>query len=533
MLIIHSNISSSARKMLLFLVYVIVLFHKSETIIHSSLNTQNLHIQKFLDNLTNTANFNELILINCYFQITVPSMYFGLKEKPTLNNPTKEKTMIILNTTQSEQITNSLHNFVQYARLLEKAYILVLIMEEPDQKVMEFLQQNRIYKVVFVRTDKVEFSLIKGKMVQKFQRFKGWPDIPKVLRVCYSDSVPYTTIGSGQKGLDLLIVNQACDSVKLSATFTKQTGPCISGKTLGVFEHLRNKTCDLIQGVVPCFNVLPYCEPSGYFLADATVLVSPTFRCFRNVGLIKVRPEVFVSFLCALVSVFTLFKCNKTRLVTVLVITPLLLVTVVILGYIQAQLYDTLVRDQQLCNVKNIEDIVRRKLVTGVESGLAENLFESYILNTPSGSLKPYLVKDDNLENLNPETCHIIREVVFKYLVPKYYLMENGQAKLKIVQTLRRGLYNLLMRRGYPWIEQLNLGLLKVQESGLSRYLEEHVCGRIHLNDIAKYSVLLSYFTPVKLPEIYWLLACFFVMLLMSLLVFLMEIAVDRWFTHN
>lgn len=340
-------------------------------------------------------------------------------------------------------------------------------------------------------------------------------------------------------GLDLLIVNQACDSVKLSATFTKQTGPCIPGKTLGVFEHLQNKTCDIIQGVVPCLNVLPCFEPSGYFLADATVLVSPTFRCFRNVGLIKVRPEVLASLLCVLVSVFifntTLSKCNKISQVevTVLVTTPVLLVTVVVLGYIQAQLYDTLVRDQQLCNVKNIEDIVKRKFITGVESGLAESLKESYVLNTPSGSLNPYLVKEDNLKNLDSGRCHIIREVVFKYLVPRYYLMENGQAKLKIVQTLRRGLYVLLVRRGYPLIEELNLGLIKVQESGLSRYLEEHICGRIHLSDIAKFSVLLSYFTPVQLPEIYWLLACLFVMWLMSLLVFLVEIAVNRWITYK
>lgn len=325
-------------------------------------------------------------------------------------------------------------------------------------------------------------------------------------------------------------MNQACDSVKLSVTFTKQTGSCISGKTLGVFEHLRNKTCDLIQGVVPCLNVLPYCEPSGYFLADATVLVTPTFGCFRNVGLIKLRPEVLLSFLSVFIFKFLLSKCSYYQL---LVNTPLLLGSVVVLVCIQAQLYDTLVRDQQLCNVKNIEDIVQRKLITGVESGLVERMTESYILNTPSGSLKPYLVKDDNLENLDSEKCHIIREVVFKYLVPKYYLMENGQSKFRIVQSLTRGLYNLLLRRGYPLVEELNLGLIKVQESGLNRYLEEKICGRIHLDDIAKYSVLLSYFTPVKLPEIYWLLACLFVMWLMCFSVFLVEIVVYWCFTHK
>lgn len=189
--------------MLLYLVYVIVLFHKSETNIQS-LNIPNLHILKFLDNITNSANFNEseIFLINCNIEVTLPSMYFGLKEKPNLCKPTKAKTMIILNTTKSEQITSSLHNFVQYSGLLEKAHILVLVMEVPDQSVVEFLQENHIYKVVFVRTDKMDFFYIKGMVVQK-SHFKGWPVIPKVLKVCYSDAVPYTTIEFGQKGVHL------------------------------------------------------------------------------------------------------------------------------------------------------------------------------------------------------------------------------------------------------------------------------------------------------------------------------------------
>lgn len=182
--------------MFLSLFYLTVLFHKSETLIQS-LTPNNLHLQKLLDNFT--TDFNELYLINCNIQVTVlPTMYFDFKKPPKLDT---HKAMFVVNLTK----TDLLPNLVQYSGIMEKAHILVLVKEEPDQVLVGFFQQNHIYQVVFVKlctkSGKVDFLYIKEKLVQKFQDFQGWPEIPKVLRVCYSDAVPYTTIEFGQKGL--------------------------------------------------------------------------------------------------------------------------------------------------------------------------------------------------------------------------------------------------------------------------------------------------------------------------------------------
>lgn len=345
-------------------------------------------------------------------------------------------------------------------------------------------------------------------------------------------------------GLENLIVIEATKSAKLPISFVRLTKSRLSGE-LGLFEQLKNRNCDVILGELPTVDISQICETSTYFLIDASVLVTPTFRCSRQIGLVMFTPETLVTSLCVLLGLY-IFDGSKSRrksskfylFVTsnsakIFATTPLLLLSVVVLGYIQAQLYDTLVREQQWCYVKNLGDIVKRKVITGVEPRLMKYLSKSVLPNVAAKSVMPYLIKNDNLNNMNTNKCHVLREILFKYLVPKYYLTKSGQSKFKIVQTFNRRVYLLILRKGYPFVKDINLGLLKVQQNGMNSYLEDQVCGRIHLKDIAKYSKLLSYFTPVQLPEIYWLLVFLVSMWMMALFVFLIEITLGRWFKNQ
>lgn len=312
--------------------------------------------------------------------------------------------------------------------------------------------------------------------------------------------------------------------------------PRDSSEDFGVFEQLKSRNCDVILGELPFMDMTDFCETSTYFLIDASVLVTPTFRCPRHIGLVMLTPETLITSLCVSVGLYIFSGVEgrhnliTTNIVKIFVTTPLLLLSVVVLGYIQAQLYDSLVREQQWCYVKNLGDIARRKVFTGVEPGLIQYLSKSSLPNVAANSVIPYLAKNDNLKNMDSNKCHILREILFKYLVPKYYLTKSGHSKFKIVQTFNRRVYLLLLRKGYPFVKDINLGLLRVQQNGMNSYLEDQVCGRIHLKDIAKYSKLLSYFTPVQLPEIYWLLVFLLSMWMIALFVFLVEIALDRWF---
>lgn len=351
-------------------------------------------------------------------------------------------------------------------------------------------------------------------------------------------------------GLEFLIVDEAARSVNLPVTFARLTRSRITETNLGVFEQIRNRNCDVMQGEVPPASVVPLSMSSTYFLTDATVLVAPTFRCARHVGLVMLTSKLLIAFLLVLTGVCA-FGVSQSKLtwkllvhtlensfrvvvesdkikVKLFVATPVLLVTVVVLGCLQAQLYDTLVRDQQICEVKNLKDIIKRKLVTTVQKGLLENLMEISLPNVDSEALRPFLIQENNLTKMNSEQCHILREVMFKYLVPRYYLMDNGQSRFKVAQIINRGVYMLLLRRGYPFVKDINLGLLRVQQSGINVFLEENVCGRIHLKDIDKYSMLLSYYTPVQLEEIGWLLYVVFGLWMMALLVFILEIIVSK-----
>lgn len=351
-------------------------------------------------------------------------------------------------------------------------------------------------------------------------------------------------------GLENLIVIEATKSAKLSISFVRMTKSRELSGELGPFEQLKNRNCDVILGEIPTVDISQICETSTYFLTDASVLVTPTFRCSRLIGLVMFTPETLVTSLGVLVGLYIFdgtkprtrskggFKHKfylfvKSNSAKIFATTPLLLLSVVVLGYIQAQLYDTLVREQQWCYVKNLGDIVKKKVITGVEPRLMKFLSTSLLPNVAAKSVMPYLIKNDNLKNMDPNKCHILREILFKYLVPKYYLTKSGHSKFKIVQSFNRRVYMLLLRKGYPFVKDINLGLLKVQQNGMNSYLEDQVCGRIHLKDIAKYSKLLSYFTPVQLPEIYWLLVFLLSMWMMALFVFLVEITLGRWFKNH
>lgn len=339
---------------------------------------------------------------------------------------------------------------------------------------------------------------------------------------------------------------EATKSVKLPITLVRLAKSGELSGELGAFEQLKNRNCDAILGEILTVDITQFSETSTYSLIDASVLVTPTFRCSRRIGLVMFTPETLVTSLCVSVGLYLFsgskpskseFRHNFHQIVTsnsakIFATTPLLLLSVVVLGYIQAQLYDTLVREQQWCYVKNLGDIVKRKLTTGVEPRLIEYLSKAPLPNVASKSIVPYLIKNNNLKNMYPNKCHILREILFKYLVPKYYLTKSGQSQFKIVQTFNRRLYLLLLRKGYPFVKDINLGLLKLQQNGMNSYLEDQVCGRIHLEDIAKYSKLLSYFTPVQLPEIYWLLVFLLSMWMIALLVFLVEMVLGKWFKN-
>lgn len=562
----------SIGKMFLTLLYITLTFYRAENVIHNlKPDVSSLFTQTYLNKLilSSKINHTDILIINSNFQFTVPSMYFNSNQNlPNLGSLYLSKRLcVFLDATGELFIANSLTKFAEYVGLLEKSYILVLLSKEPDRTVLSFLIQNKIFNVVFVKLPDMEFVYIEDQ--NYFERSKQfrWPGIPRSLTVCYVDVVPYTSLGSNEKGfillllllgfisvfsgLELLIVNEAARSVKLPVTFTRLTRSKITETYLGVFEQIRNRNCDVMQGEVPPVSVIPLSQSSTYFLTDATVLVTPTFRCARHVGLVMLTSKLLIIFLLILIGVCA-FGISQSKLtwkllihtlknsyrvvvesdnikVQLFVATPVLLVSVVVLGGIQAQLYDTLVRDQQVCEVKNLKDIVKRKLVTTVQRGVLENLMEISLPNVDSEALRPFLIPENNLTNMNSEQCHILREVMFKYLVPRYYLMDNGQSRFKEAQIINRGVYMLLLRRSYPFIKDINVGLLRVQQSGINVFLEERVCGRIHLKDIAKYSMLLSYYTPVQLEEIAWLIWLVFGLWMISLLVFILEIITSKW----
>lgn len=471
----------------------------------------------FLDPVINQSNAVTVLIVNSDIRIGLPCMYFStdrLIPQATDQVCENEKVYIILSFIDGK-VVEVLKEIAGYC--LVEAYILV--MEKPSETSLHYLERNGIYKIWFVETSEIS-------------NFNGWPSSNRTFKVCYTVHVPYTTIDNHQSyGLESLIINQSGNFAHIKVEFIKHTQGCISGGFLGVFEHLKNRSCDVVIGAVMCNEMLPFIVSSPYFLEDGTVLVTPNVKCTRqlfNAPIVVASLWVFISLISVEISQIKLVKNTNIKL---FVTAPLLLLTVVLFGYLQAQLYNLLVIDHHNCGVKSLVDIVEKKLITGIEPPLIQ-VFD--ILGVPKvdlKTLKQYLKPDSVVDlriKLESDKCHVIRTILFKYLVPRYYLKENGVMKFRIVQTIHRRSYLLHVRKGYPYMKDLNLGIMKFQESGISKYLEKQVTGYMDLNYIIKRSTLLSYFTPVKIQEFYRLFVFVLIMWVISVLVLLLEIIVNK-----
>lgn len=333
-----------------------------------------------------------------------------------------------------------------------------------------------------------------------------------------------------------MIINQSGYFAHISVKFIKHTEGCTSKGPMGVFDHLKNRSCDVVIGAVMCNEIMPFIVSSPYFLEDGTVLVTPNVKCSRQLfsaPIIAASLWVFISLISVEISQMKLKISVEKANVKLFVTAPLLLLTVVLFGYLQAQLYDVLVTDKHKCGVKSLVDIVEKKLITGIEPPLVQVFELLGVPNVNLNTLKQYLTPDSVVDlriKLESDKSHVIRTILFKYLVPRYYLKENGDMKFRIVQTIHRRSYLLHVRKGYPYMQDLNLGIIKFQESGISQYLEKQVTGYMDLKYIIKRSTLLSYFTPVNMQEFYWLFIFVLIMWVISVLVLLLEISVHNWY---
>lgn len=201
----------SIGKMFLTLLYITLTFHSSENVIHSlKPDVSSLFPQTYLNKLILSSKINQtdILIINSNFQFKVPSMYFNSNQNlPNLGSLYHCKRLcVFLDATGEVPIANSLTKFAEYVGLLEKSYILVLLSKEPDRSVLNFLIQNKILNVVFVKLQDMEFFYIKD--INHFERSKQfrWPGIPRNLTVCYVDVIPYTSLGPNEKGFSTTFV---------------------------------------------------------------------------------------------------------------------------------------------------------------------------------------------------------------------------------------------------------------------------------------------------------------------------------------
>lgn len=170
--------------MLLTLLYLLISIQKSRNVLLKPVTSKYL-IENTINNIL--ANETNILLVNSNLRLSVPTMHFDSSLRNVYELTQFKDLHIVLNCTETKNITKLLNQFVEHVGLLEKAYTMILVKEKPDKSTVEFLIQNEIHQVVFINLNDVKFS--------------GWPKSPRRFKACYTDVIPYTTLDNNKQGL--------------------------------------------------------------------------------------------------------------------------------------------------------------------------------------------------------------------------------------------------------------------------------------------------------------------------------------------
>lgn len=187
--------------MLLTLLYVVILIQNSGNVLFQQVTSAESFIENHITKIL--ANQTNILLVNSNIKLNVPTLYFDCSLTNVYELTQFNDLHIVLNCTESQNITKLLKQFVEHVGLLESAHTLILVPEKPDKSTMEFLAQNEVHKVVFINLKDMEFLYIQSRIVERSKEFPGWPKNPRSLKACYPDAVPYTSLHDNRKGLFL------------------------------------------------------------------------------------------------------------------------------------------------------------------------------------------------------------------------------------------------------------------------------------------------------------------------------------------
>lgn len=343
------------------------------------------------------------------------------------------------------------------------------------------------------------------------------------------------------------ILNMTAAYLGVNISYLKYHGPstypCQPGNhSKGIFDHLINNTCDVVIGTSPCVDDTPSFDLSVSHMEDGSALVVPTANCPRFVGLVQIRPQLALTILgvflaLSVIGISLLRSPYKTSFQSIIreqyktkffVLFPLLSLLLLMEGLMQGTIYHMLVCYVTTCQAKNVDDILARNMEISVEAFIFDDLLDTTFKSIDKNQLRKYWRNETDVESMDLDQSHILRELVFKYLLANVYTQENGAAAFKLVQIIKRVPYNLFLSKNHPLLEWINEGIMLLQQSGISGLLIEKSLGYKNWRQIVKRSQIQSQFTPVKIQEIWWLIMDYLVCLFISVLLFLIEVSINR-----
>ncbi|XP_066147493.1 uncharacterized protein [Euwallacea fornicatus] len=481
---------------------------------------------------------NYIILLDCTIETDLPVMNFDTnKSLSELRKISRIPSLyVIISTSGVKELEIVLKKIQVYPGFLEIANIVITLPHTPGEDLSKLLMDNMIFKVIFISsTTGKMLDLSRNRIANITESFN--PNlIPRTLRICYFESMPYTILGTHQKGLEIIILDLAARSANINITFfNSKLGSCSSGESLGNYQYLLNRTCDGSLGATPCLMNTTDFDLSTTYMDDGIALVAPRLKCPRNIASILLS-KWLMSFLVLCSSLVWLVELvhivlrsresivSRTKAVLFLVVMPLNLGMIVVLGYWQGQLYNNLVRVGHSCSVNNINDIREKGLPIGIEPDIFNIILTTIFQDMNEASIRKYISVDSDIMRLDPKKCHILKIGLFRYLMPKIYMKRGQMPVFRLVEVFKRVMFGTYLRKGYPLLRELNKGLGRLQRSGLVYYIRDRIFRNVDLKDIMSQSKFSMQFLPVTFAEIYWVLMWLAALWMASILVFTWEV---------